>query len=166
MVWSVRDGSWNGVSLKGLNVIAVLQSDATLGDVRHRPCKGRAVIVVDESADAAQSRALTDMAKALSGKLICEVADIKRAKMDVAMGTCSKLGCASVKAGNLVQINTRCLGGKDHLCGNEEVFYPPLTDVKNAYPVFAEVASYRGSGLNVTWESTGTRGAFMGQFSQ
>jgi len=65
-----------------------------------------------------------------------------------------------------VEISTRCLGGKDHLCGNEETFYPPLTDVMGAYPVFTELAAYRGNGLNLTWESTGQRSAFLAAFAQ
>jgi hypothetical protein len=65
----------------------------------------------------------------------------------------------------LVEINTRCLGGKDHVCGNEETYYPPLTDVQ-ATPAFTEVASFNGEGLNLKWENTGSRSAFVGTFSR
>src|SRR6185369_9239591 len=34
MLWSIREGSWNGVKLDGLSVIAVVRTDATLGDLR------------------------------------------------------------------------------------------------------------------------------------
>jgi hypothetical protein len=71
-----------------------------------------------------------------------------------------------VKAGNLVQINTRCLGGKDHLCGNEETYYPPLTMVDGARPAFTEMASFKGTGLNLTWEATGQRSAFLASFAR
>ena len=27
--------------------------------------------------------------------------------------------CAQVKAGNLIEISTRCFGDSDHLCGND-----------------------------------------------
>jgi hypothetical protein len=85
--------------------------------------------------------------------------------MEVALGTCAKAGCASVKAGGLVEISTRCLGGKDHLCGNEQTFYPPLTNVNGAYPVYMELAAYRGNGLDLTWEWTGQRSAFLASFA-
>src|SRR5947209_9456114 len=54
MVWSVREGNWQGTSLSGLSVIAVVCTDGTLGDVRYQPRAGRAVLIVDENANAAQ----------------------------------------------------------------------------------------------------------------
>jgi len=166
MVWAVREGSWKGVALDGLNVIAVVKTDDTMGDLRYQPRSGPAVLITDAAASAKQKEALADFARSMAGKLIKEVADVTTAKMDVALGTCSKMGCASVKAGNLVEISTRCLGDKDHMCGNEDTFYPPLTDVKDAYPVFTETASFRGTGLNLTWDLVGKRSGFLAAFAR
>ena len=166
LVWSVREGTWNGVKLDGLNVIAVVRTDGTLGDLRYQPRSGRAVLVVDLMATPKQQEALIDMARSLAGNLIKEVAGVKTAPMEVAIGTCGTKGCASVKAGKLVAITTRCLGGKDHLCGNEETFYPPLTDVAGAYPAYTELASFEGSGLNLTWNIVEKRNAFLASFSR
>ena len=166
MVWSVREGNWQGTSLSGLSVIAVVCTDGTLGDVRYQPRAGRAVLIVDENADATQRQALSDLARSLAGKLIQQVVEVRTARIDAKVGTCAKAGCASVKAGDLVEINTRCLGGNDHLCGNEETFYPPLTRVDGARPAYTEVASYKGNGLNRTWEATGQRSAFLATFSR
>jgi hypothetical protein len=165
MVWSVRDGNWKGTSLEGLSVIAVVRTDGTLGDLHYQPRSGKAVLIVDAKANSEQRVALTDLACSLAGKLIKEVVEIKTSRMEVALGTCAKAGCASVKAGSLVEISTRCLGGKDHLCGNEQTFYPPLTNVKDAYPVYMELAAYRGNGLDLTWEWTGQRSAFLAAFA-
>jgi len=166
LVWSVRDGSWNGVKLDGLNVIAIVRTDGTLGDLRYQPRSGKAVLVVDTLATPKQREALVELARSLAGGLINEVAEVKTAPMEVAIGTCGNKGCASVKAGKLVQITTRCLGSKDHLCGNEETFYPPLTEVTGAYPAFTELASFDGSGLDLTWALVEKRNAFLGQFSR
>ena len=166
MVWSVRQGSWKGVSLDGLSVIAVVETDDTMGDLRYQPRSGPAVLITDAAANASQKQALADFARAMAGKLIDKVVDVKSAKMDVAIGTCAKAGCVSVKAGKLVEISTRCLGDKDHLCGNEDTFYPPLTEVTDAYPVFTEMAAYKGTGLNLTWELIGKRSAFLATFSR
>jgi len=166
LVWSVRHGTWNGVPLDGLNVIAVIRADGTLGDLRYQPRRGKAVLVVDRMATAKQQAALIDLARSLAGGLIQEVAEVKAASMEVAIGACARKGCASVKAGKLVEISTRCLGAKDHLCGNEETFYPPLTDVDGACPAFAELASYAGSGLNLTWDWVEKRNAFTGSFAR
>jgi len=166
MVWAVHEGSWKGVALDGLNVIAVVRTDDTMGDLKYQPRSGPAVLITDAAANARQKEALTDFARCMTGKLVTEVADVKSAKMEVAIGTCAKAGCASVKAGNLVEISTRCLGDKDHLCGNEETFYPPLTQVNDPYPAFTEIAAFKGTGLNLTWESVGKRSAFLADFSR
>lgn len=166
LIWSVREGSWNGVKLDGLNVIAIVRADGTLGDLRYQPRSGKAVLVVDTLATPKQRQALVELARSLAGGLINEVAEVKTAPMEVAIGTCGNKGCASVKAGNLVQITTRCLGSKDHLCGNEETFYPPLTEVTGAYPVFTELASFDGRGLDLTWALVEKRNAFLGQFAR
>src|SRR2546425_682508 len=134
LVWSVREGSWKGTSLGGLSVIAVVCTDGTLGDMRYQPRAGKAVLIIDEKADAQQREALSDLARSM--------------------------------AGNLVEVNTRCLGGHDHLCSNEETYYPPLTSVEHAMPAFTERASFKGSGLNLTWEATGQRSAFLASFSR
>jgi len=166
LVWAIREGAWNGVKLDGLNVIAVVRTDGTLGDLRYQPRSGKAVLVVDRAATPSQRDALTDFARSMAGGLIKEVTEVKTAPMDVAIATCGKKGCASVKAGNLVEITTRCLGSKDHLCGNEETFYPPLTEVSDAYPAFTELASFEGSGLNLTWAMVEKRNAFLGSFAR
>ena len=165
MVWTVGEGSWNGTSLHGLSVIAVVRADGTLGDVRFQPRTAKSVLIVDAKADAKQRAALCNMARTLAGGLLKQVADVKTANIESSIGTCSKSGCASIKAGNLVQITTRCLGGSDHICANEEVYYPPLTEVE-ATPAFTELASFKGEGLDLKWENTGTRSAFIGSFSR
>jgi hypothetical protein len=164
LVWSVRQGAWNGTKLDGLNVIAVVHTEGTMGDLRYRPRYGKAVLLVDRVAQPKQREALIDLARSLAGGLVKEVTQVQVTPMEVAIGTCGKEGCASVKAGGLVEIATRCLGDKDHLCGNEQTFYPPLTHVEEAHPAFTELASFEGNGLNMTWETVGRRSAFLGHF--
>src|SRR6266498_2292726 len=153
LVWTVSDGSWNGTSLNGLSVIAVVRADGTLGDVRFQPRSAKSVLIVDAKANAKQREALCSLARTMAGGLLKQVAEVKSASIESSIGTCTKAGCASVKADNLVEITTRCLGGKDHVCGNEETYYPPLTEVQ-ATPAFTELASFQGEGLNLKWENT------------
>lgn len=165
LLWSVRDGAWNGVELKGLNVMAVVKTDGTLGDLKYQPRSGNAVLIVDAKATAEQQNALRDFARHMSGKLISKVVEVKVAPIEARLATCAQAGCASVKAGDLVEISTSCLGGKHDVCGNEETFYPPLSKVDGAYPVFTDLASYKGSGLGCTWQLAGTRSAFLASFA-
>src|SRR5437660_4417915 len=120
LVWSVREGSWKGTSLGGLSVIAVVCSDGTLGDMRYQPRAGKAVLIVDERADAQQREALSDLARSMAGRLVKEVVAVRTAPIEARLGTCTQAGCASVKAGNLVEVHTRRLRGHDPLSGNEE----------------------------------------------
>jgi hypothetical protein len=166
MVWSIRQGVWNGVQLDGLKVIAVVRVNDTLGDLRYQPRRGQAVLVVDAAADAPQRDALIDLARTKAGGLIQEVVGVKTAPIQASFATCAKRGCATVKARELVQIATSCLGGKDHICGNEENFYPPLTEVEGAYPAFTDLASFQGDGLGLTWALVGKRSAFLASFSR
>jgi hypothetical protein len=165
MVWSVREGAWKGTGLGGLNVMAVVKTDGTLGDLNYQPRSGNAVLIVDAKASAKQKEALTDFARTMAGSLIAKVVDVKTASIEAKIATCSKQGCASVKAGDLVEISTSCLGGKHDVCGNEETFYPPLAKVDGAYPVFTDIASFTGTDLGCTWQIAGKRSAFLASFT-
>ncbi len=166
LVWKVAEGAHEGVVLDGLSVIAVLRTTDTMGDVNYDDYDGKAVLVVDESATDAQREALATLAKAKAGALIDEVIDIVAAPIDAKLGTCDGSGCATVSAGDLIEVKTRCFGEKDHVCGNERTFYPPLTEVIGAYPAYTEVAAYRGEKLDLTWESTEARSTFLATFAQ
>jgi hypothetical protein len=165
LVWSVREGTWKGIQLDGLSIVAVVETDGTLGDLKYEPRQGRAVLIVDAKAGSAQQAALKDFARTMAGKLIGEVADVKVASLEVRIGGCQSGACATVKAGDLVEINTRCLTGRDHLCGNEENFYPPLTKVDDAFSAVTEVATFKGTGLKATWTLAGKRSAYLGTFA-
>jgi hypothetical protein len=166
LVWKVREGSWNNIALDGLSVIAVVRTDDTLGNVQYQPRNGTAILIVDAQATSLQREALKDLARTMGGSLVREVADVRSSAIESNLGSCAKAGCASVKAPGLVDISTRCFGAKDHLCGNEETFYPPLTEVAHAMPAFTEMAAYTGTGLNLTWEAVGQRSAFIASFSR
>ena len=77
----MRAGAWQGVKLDGLGVMAVVRADGTLGDVQFAPRSGRAVLIVDAKADAKQREALTDFARAMAGKLISKIVDVKTASI-------------------------------------------------------------------------------------
>lgn len=165
MVWSIRAGSWNGIRLDGLSVIAVVHAESTLGNVNFEPRRGRAVLIVDETADSLQREALRDFVQSHAAKAIGQIVEVRSARVQVAFGQCKSGSCSKVKAGDLVEISTRCLGSKDHLCGNEENFYPPLTELHHATSAYTEYASFAGKALNVTWTMTDKRSAYLGAFS-
>ena len=142
-----------------------MKANGTLGDLNYNARSGDAVLIVDSKASAKQSEALTDFARSMAGKPHFQVVSVQTVPIEAEIATCGKLGCAKVKAGELLEVATTCLGDKHHFCGNESTFYPPLTKVQNAYPVFTDVATSTGSGLDLTWQIVGTRSAFLGKFS-
>jgi hypothetical protein len=166
MAWSIRNGAQDGVQLDGLNVIAVVKADGTLGDVKRFPQKTRSVLIVDEAANPAQRDALVNFAQQKAGDLLGTTVGVETAPISVQLpATCSASGCASVHAGNLVEIQTRCLGGNDHVCGNEELFYPPLTSVNDPRPAYTVAGVYRGPGLGTQFDEANRRSAYLATFA-
>lgn len=166
LVWSIGAGEWNDTNLAGLSVIAVVRTQDTLGDIKYAEPKGDTVLILDQRADSAQQAALASFAKSSAEKLIGRVVNTRTAKIDSNIGDCTKEGtCARVVAGDLVNITTRCLGDGDHVCGNEYRYYPPLTEVKNSVPAFTETFSYQGNELQMKWNTTGLRSAYVGSFA-
>lgn len=165
--WQVRQGSWGGVPLDGLGVVGVVKAGATLGDIYSNPYPAKAVMIVDEKASPAQREALIGFAKEMAGELFRDVISVEVAPITMEIsherGHYSK---AALHAGNLAGIETRSIGEKDHLCGNEVTFYPPLTKMDHAMPAVAELDQFRGKALGVSWTLNGKRSAFVGTFSR
>jgi hypothetical protein len=167
LCWSIRQGSLNGVKLDGLKIMAVVQADNTLGDVNLTPEPAHSVLIVDENANAQQRQALIHFAENKAGALLGETTNIETAPIEVSSHMqCTKGGCIAVHAGNLADIQTRCLNCKDCVCGNEELFYPPLTKVENARPAYTICAAFHGQGLNSQFDEASRRSAYLGSFGQ
>jgi hypothetical protein len=163
--WSIDKGSQDGVKLDGLNVIAVVQAENTMGDVSKFPQPTRSVLIVDEAASAEQKAALVKFAQTKAGSLLGETVRVDVAPIvNEACPQCTKDGCTKLHAGDLVQIETRCLSHKDCVCGNEELYYPPLTSVADARPAFTTTGAYNGQGLSTKFNEGGRRSAYLASF--
>ncbi|MCC6696431.1 MAG: DUF1326 domain-containing protein [Candidatus Hydrogenedentes bacterium] len=165
VTWAIDRGAWNGVSLDGLKVIAVVRASNTLGNTYQDAFPAKSLLIVDASATEEQRGALVNLAERLGGKLTENIVATQTAPIETSLGECKASGCGHVKAGDLVEVSTRCLGGDDHLCGNEYTFYPPLTEVENALPAYTNIARFSGEGLGMTWTNLDRRSAFLGTFS-
>jgi hypothetical protein len=165
LAWRVQEGSWHGTSLNGLSVVAVVQANATLGDPYHNPYPAKSVLVVDEHANAQQRQALVEFAKSAAGSLAGHVVRVVSAPIQVEVGEGANHGTVRMVAGKLARIQTRSLCQGDHICGNEEVYYPPLTKVNHAMPAYTLEESFSGEGLGTVWDRMDTRSAFVGSFA-
>lgn len=165
LAWHVENGSWNGVPLDGLSVAAAVEARATLGDPYANPYPAKSVLIVDEQASPEQRQALVAFAHHMGGELLRNAQDVIPAPMELVVNH-EHHGVGLLRAGRFATVQTRALNDTDHLCGNEETFYPPLTQAAHAMPAVAVTDSYRGPGLGVDWESHGKRSAFVGTFQR
>jgi hypothetical protein len=163
--WKINNGSWKGVNLAGLGVVGVVRTQHTLGDI-HRPVNPAiAVLIVDIRATAEQRTALVAFAKAQTPDLLTNVVEVKSAPIELIVENGNiHGGAARLTAGSLAEIATRGMTEADHTCGNEDIYYPPLTKLEHAMPAYALENSYKGDGLNETWSNRFHRSGFIGTF--
>ena len=167
LAWRVTTGSWNGVPLDGLSVVGVVKAAATIGDTHTNPYPAKAVMIVAERATTVQRNALVGFAKSMAGDLFANVVSVEAAPITMTVShEGGHYGKTSIRAGELAGIETRSINGKDHLCGNEEVFYQPLTELTHSMPAVAETDRFDGAGLGVKWAVHGKRSAFVGSFAR
>ena len=167
MGWRVEKGSWDGVALDGLSVVAVVRAKATLGDPYANPYPAKSVLVVDEAATPRQRAALVNFVRRQTGKLTDNVEKVIYTTIDLSIvRDAAHHGMALLRAGNFVTVQTRGIDAHDHICGNEVTFYPPLTQTAMAMPAVAEKDEYHGPGLDDTWSNSGKRSAFVGTFAR
>ena len=165
VAWHVKEGSWDGVSLAGLSVVGAVKANATLGDPFGKPYPAKSVLLVDRKANEQQRQALINFAQEMGGELLRHVVKVMDVPVNIRVLQ-EHSASASVRAGEFVKVETRAIGDKDHLCGNEDTFYPPLTDTNHAMPAVAMTDEYQGQGLNVTWTLHDKRSAFVGTFEK
>lgn len=162
MAWRIQGGQWEGVDLSGLSVVAVVKASATLGDPYSSPHPAQAVLIVDEAATVEQRTALAHFARARAGSLLDDVVATHAARVDAFFGA---PGQASVLIPGLVDVRTRPIGHHDHLCGNEFVYYPPLSPVTDPVPAYTLANRFEGDEFRSTWSSPLKRSAFVASFS-
>jgi len=124
--WSIEEGSWQGVPLDGLSVVAVVRAGNTLGaGVSLSPIN--AVLIVDQRANVEQRAALRSLAERVGGDLLRNVARVEYAPISLTVKDNSvHTATATLDAGGLARVETRALRASDNICHNEETFYPPL----------------------------------------
>jgi hypothetical protein len=165
LAWHVRGGSWDGIPLEGLTVAAAVRANGTLGDPYENPYPAKSVLLIDDQASDQQRTALVNFAQHMGGELLKNVEEVVPVQMELVVDA-EHHGAAIFRAGHFARVQTRSIGDKDHLCGNEVTFYPPLTQVAHSMPAVALTDSYTGPGLDTSWDLHGKRSAFVGAFAR
>ncbi len=164
--WRINQGNWQGVSLDGLSVVGVVKANSTLGNVNGNAYPVKSVLIVDEKASPEQRLALKAFAQKMAGDLLQDIVKIDAQPIEFTFENNNiHTGKGKLSAGTLAEIRTRAINQGDHLCTNEETWYPPLTKTTHAMPAVALAHSYKGTGLNTVWSSPDKRSAFIGEFN-
>ncbi len=165
MGWKIEKGMWQGVDLDGLSVMGVVHASSTLGDISPEVYPVKAVLIVDDRANAEQRLALKSFAQKMGGGLLADVVRVEYQPIDfsAADGNIHSMK-ATMTAGPLAKLETRALTAGDQICHNESVYYQPLTQVDHAMAAYTVANDYNGKGLGTVWNYSGNRGSFLGTF--
>jgi hypothetical protein len=156
VAWHVQSGSWDGVSLDGLTIAAAVRAKATLGDPYANPYPAQSVLLVDDQASPQQSAALVSFAKHMGGELLSNVDQTVSAPMEMVVNH-ERHGVALLRAGQFATVQTRSLGDKDHVCGNESTFSP----LRRQHPLPTILSpTYRGPASASPGTTASRRGAW------
>jgi hypothetical protein len=164
MAWGIEQGEHDGVDVAGLNVVMVVRSSDTLGFQRAEDSKEvKAIVLVDDRADAAQREALVSFAQRQAGKAGENVVRIDATPISMSLEQIELTG--SLSAGKEVTLVTRKARPGDCICSNESAYYPPLAKLDNFVPGVTVEGRFSGKGLGTRWSTPGDRSAYMGLFS-
>jgi hypothetical protein len=164
--WKVAKGSWQGVDLDGLSVVAAIKAKNTLGNVYETAYPVKAILIVDEKATPEQRLALRSFARHMGGDLLQDIVqvDYRPISLEYENNDMHSMK-ATLTAGTLAKIQTRAMNEGDHICRNEETWYQPLTKTTHAMPAYSVANTFQGQGLGTTWRSPDKRSSFIGNFA-
>ena len=158
LVWNIRQGTWKGVSLEGLTVVAVVTAKNNLAiDTKTR----RSVLYIDERATSEQRAALTDLMTTKRGELLGEIVRTESApiaftkegvKYDLRVGQVLTLSVSRYPCQNCTQPH--------------QIWYKPLEQLDTPIVGKSTSYSYQDKILSVTWnDGEDTNNVFVGNFA-
>lgn len=158
LVWNIHSGEWNKVSLDGLTVVVVISAKDNLAiETESR----KSVLYVDEKASPEQRTAIHDMLTTKSQDVIGEIV-----ATEIAPITYTKKGTKyDVSVGKVLTLSVN-----RYPCSNctqpHQIWYEPLTKVKEAIVGKSEVYRYKDTFLPVNWQQgEASNNVFVGSFS-
>jgi hypothetical protein len=161
LAWKVDRGSFNGVALDGLSVVAALAGDRNLGMTEMGGAKPdvRSALYVDARANGAQQLALVAMANELSKGLVGSIVQVTPTAIQFADHGSE----VEVAAGQVALDISKHLT-HDPTCGAMQWFHP-FASVDEASMGVAVKHAFTGSALGTKWSDPNKRSAFFGTFS-
>jgi hypothetical protein len=158
--WSVTEGAWDGVSLDGLKIVAVLDAEGTL-QTKYEG-KVSSIVFVDKKANGAQEKALLAMAKALAPDHLSDVRKVSRKEI-----AHSRKGIeATLTVEKEIQVKTKAICLCDQASCNAYLFYPSFSKSAEVESAKTIDHSYQGDQLGVRWSDPERQSAMVGTFAK
>lgn len=166
--WRIEQGQMEGVKLDGLSVVAAVKARSTLGNQFGTAYPVKSYLIIDQKASIEQRAALERFARRMGGDLLQDVAGIATMPIEFKVeGDSIHDAQVSLTAGTLAAVRTRAIHSGDHICSNEETWYPPLTKLDHAMAAYTLDHRFNGTAdkaLNGSWWNPEKRSAFVGAF--
>lgn len=161
LAWKVDRGSFNGVAIDGLAVVAAVSGDRNLGiyEIGGDKAQTRSALIVDERANPAQRIALAAMAHELSKGIVGQIVAVTPAPIQFA-----DFGSEIQVATKDIVLNVNKHMTHDPSCGAMQWFHP-LSSVDQPTAGLAEQHSFTGGALGTKWSAPNRRSAFFGTFA-
>jgi hypothetical protein len=161
LAWKVDRGTFNGIPLDGLSVVAALAGDRNLGmtEMGGEKPTVRSALFVDARANGAQRLALVAMANELSNGIVGTIVQVTPTPIAFTdHGSEIKVSAGQVT----LDVNKHLT--HEPTCGAMQWFHP-LAQVDEASIGVAAQHLFTGSALGTKWSDPNRRSAFFGTFS-
>ena len=161
LAWKVDRGSFNGVPIDGLSVVAAVAGDRNLGivEIGGGQAATKSMLFVDHRANPAQQIALVAMASELSKGLVGTILQVTAAPIQF-----TDRGEQIHVATGPVALDVNKQLPHDPTCGAMQ-WFRPLASVSEAAVGLADQNSFSGTGLGCKWSDPNRRSAFFGSFA-
>ena len=161
LAWKVDRGSFQGVALDGLSLVAAVAGDVNLGirEIGGETAHTRAAVFVDARATPAQRAALVAMARQLSNGVVGTIVQLTPTTIQFADdGANFRVSADSLRLTVAKELK------HDPTCGGKQWFHPFSTVDDAAMGTTAENA-FSGASLGTKWSDPNKRSGFFGTFS-
>jgi hypothetical protein len=161
LAWKVDKGTFNGVRLDSLSVVAAVNGDQNLGirEIGGNRATTKSAVYVDQRATQVQQIALIAMAHELSKGLVGTVVTVT----PTAIQFTDTKDAINVAAGDASLTVAKKID-HDESCGAMQ-WFQPLSSMSTSTLGTADTHSFMGSALGTKWSDPHKRSAFFGSFS-
>ncbi len=157
MAWNVTSGKWQGVDLSGVRVLAIVSSDANLGE---NNVARQSEIIIDSTASRTQALAMINALKEKYAASLGHVVEVRSAPIKF-----ERNGRTYAVLTNEAAINVEAMPN-DLCCKMPNlVWYSPLVGLENRKVGYTSKALYSGKVVGEPWSRSGENSAFYGTFS-